>query len=121
MAQCNSLSIDVAGLWSAIESAAKALIYDVADKIVTQFGHYAYNLGAGKHVWRLNAAKEFKIIEDNMTNELFEVTLGMDKGLVDGSPYASQIMVALFGNHPPIFSQPGSEVWNDDMTGRRES
>lgn len=121
MVKCNSLSIDVDGLWKAIWDQAKTLVYDIANGIIDEFGSYAWQDGAGKHEWRENAAKEFQIITNDVSDEMIKVVLGLNKGLVDGSPYAAQIMVALFGNHPPIFSQPGSEVWNGDMTGKRQS
>lgn len=121
MKACNTLSLDVAGLWNAIQKSCYEMINEVAEMLITMFGSAIQTAGAGKHEWRENAAKEFKKISEEMTDDLIKIELGLNPDLVDGAPYAAQIMVALFGNHPPIYTKPGSTVWNDDMSGLTES
>ena len=121
MKACNTISIDVAGLWKAIQQSMLSVLNNVAQDIITMFGHYAFQDGAGKHEWRQNAANEFQKISEELTDDIIKIEVGLNEGLVDGAPYAAQIMVALFGNHPPIYTKPGSTVWNDDMSGLTES
>ena len=119
MKSCNTLSIDVDGLWKAIQKSCLDMINQVAERIIVMFGHYIYQNGDGRHMWRQHAASEFQRISEEVTDQLIKVELGMNPGLTDGDPYASQIMVALFGNHPPITTKPGAEVWNGDMSGKQ--
>ena len=124
MAKCNSLYIDVAGLKAAIFAACKAALNDVAERVIQEFGPEIYRSGAGRHEWRANAAEEFQKIEESATDELIQVKLGLRKGLESeawGNLYAAQIMVALFGNHPPIETKPGMEVFGDKMLDRHTS
>lgn len=121
MKACNSLSIDVDGLWNAIQQSCLAMINEVAERIIVMFGHYAFQDGAGRHEWRQHAAQEFQKISEEKTNELVRVEVGLNTELDDSTPYAAQIMVALFGNHPPIMTKPGATVWNNDMTGFKQS
>jgi len=106
---------------AAIRAACRVAVDSVAEEVITEFGKYALADGAGKTLWRQHAAAEMQKIADDAAQDVIRTNIMLNPGLVDGSPYASQIMVALFGNHPPIFAQPGSEVWNDDMTGFRQS
>lgn len=124
MATCNSLSIDVAGLYTAIQQNCRALLDDVAQNIIDEFGMYLYQGGAGRHEWRENAAKEFQKISETMTDELIEVKVGMRPGFdqaASSNVYVAQMMVALFGNHPPIETKPGMEVFKDHMLWRGTS
>ena len=120
----NTLSIDVNGLWMAIQRSCLALLNDVAERVVQEFGPYIYKEGAGRHEWRANAAQEFQKISEKMTDELIEVEVGLREGLEEeawGNIYAAQVMVALFGNHPPIETKPGMEVFKDHMLSRGTS
>lgn len=124
MAECNRLSIDVVGLYTAIQQNCRMLLDDVAQNIIDEFGMYIYQDGAGRHEWRANAAQEFQKISEKMTDELIEVEVGLREGLDSeafSNVYAAQIMVALFGNHPPIYTKPGEETFHDHMQDRRTS
>ena len=125
MAMCNSLSIDVNGLRHAIQDACLTVIKDTAQKIIVYFGHYIYSGGAGRHAWRENAAKEFQIISENISYEYIEIQQGQNPNIELGSStlnaYAAQIMVALFGNHPPQMTKPGVQTWHNHMQYREQS
>ena len=101
-----------------------ALIKQTSEEIKTLFAAYAMADGAGRDHWRENAGKEFKVIESRLTNELVEATLGMptdleSKAWVDN--YLAQIMVALYGNHGPLYTRPGEITFHDHMESKRES
>lgn len=118
MAECNRLSIDVVGLYTAIQQNCRMLLDDVAHNIIDEFGMAIYQRGAGRHEWRANAAQEFQKISEKMTDELIEVEVGLREGIdkeAFSNVYAAQIMVALFGNHPPIYTKPGEETFHDHM------
>ena len=124
MVKCNSLSIDVVGLYTAIQQNCRALLDDVAKNIIDEFGVYLYQDGAGCHEWRSNAAEEFQKISETMTDDLIQVEIGIRPGLEQdaySNVYAAQMMVALFGNHPPIETKPGLEVFKDHMLDRGTS
>ena len=124
MVKCNALSIDVVGLYTAIQQNCRALLDDVAQNVIDQFGMYIYQDGAGRHEWRANAAQEFQKISETMTDKLIEVKVGLREGFDSeaySNVYVAQIMVALFGNHPPIYTKPGQEVFKDQMTWRGTS
>ena len=124
MAQCNTLSINIQGLWDAIKAACRSLLDDVAERVIQEFGPLIYQDGAGRHEWRANAAQEFQKIEEDFSGEVFQVKLGLRPGLEAeawGNVFAAQIMVALFGNHPPIETKPGLEVFKDHMLSRGTS
>lgn len=121
MAMCNQINIDVNGLYAAIQKACKDLLDDVAERVQQEFGPLIYQDGAGRHEWRANAAQEFQKISENMTNDLVEVKLGLRSGVESeaySNVYMAQVMVALFGNHPPIETKPGMEVFKDHMVWR---
>jgi hypothetical protein len=118
------LSIDVEGLWSAIKAACEALLQKHADKLVSRMREYIKADGAGKTLWREHAAQEFRKIEENFSTDVFSIVVGTRDDLAGqawSDVYAAQIMVALFGNHPPIYTKPGSEVFSDAMLFRQES
>lgn len=124
MVKCNALSIDVVGLYTAIQQNCRALLDDVAQNVVDQFGMAIYQGGAGQHTWRANAAQEFQKISETMTKDLIEVKVGLREGFdsdASSNVYAAQVMVALFGNHPPIFTKPGQETFHDNMKWRGKS
>ena len=124
MAKCNSLSIDVVGLYTAIQQNCRALLDDVAQNVVDEFGMYIYQDGAGRHEWRANAAQEFQKISETMTDDFIEVKVGMKPGFDQeaySNVYVAQMMVALFGNHPPIETKPNMEVFKDHMLDRGRS
>ncbi len=124
MVKCNSISIDVVGLYTAIQQNCRALLDDVANNVIDEFGMYVYQDGAGRHEWRANAAQEFQKISETMTDDLIEVKVGLREGFdrdAYSNVYAAQVMVALFGNHPPIYTKPGQETFHDQMTWRGES
>lgn len=108
----------------AIRAACISALNDVAERVIEEFGPEIYRGGAGRHEWRANAAQEFQKIEENVTSDLIQIKLGLRKGLESeawGNVYAAQVMVALFGNHPPIETKPGLEVFGDQMLGRHTS
>ena len=121
MAKCNSLYIDVAGLYYEIQNRCYLLLIDVAEKIIKEFGEYIVEAGAGRPLWRRNAASEFKIISDNITRDVISLEVGMPEGLEAEawtSFYAAQIMVALYGNHPPgggYYTRPGDITFHEQM------
>lgn len=118
MAECKHLEIDVAGLMNAIQNECYILLNDIADKIIEGFGLYIVSDGAGKVLWREHAASEFKILSEKISEDIMEFEVGIRDTLENeswGSFYAAQIMVALWGNHPPIYSKPGETVFDDDM------
>jgi len=75
----NTLSIDVNGLWMAIQNECYVLLNDVAAKIIEGFQLYIVSDGAGRIKWRENAAKEFKILSEKMSDDMMEMTLGVQK------------------------------------------
>lgn len=124
----NTLSIDVNGLWMAIHAKCHALLNDVAEKVIKEFGEYIVAAGAGMGDWRRDAANEFKIISDEMTNYVLEMQLGVRDSLESDARsddyYAVRVMVALFGNHPPgggFYTKPGTETYHDHITDKRTS
>ena len=124
MAKCNSLSIDVNGLYKAIQDECYILLNDVASKVVEGFQLYIVSDGAGRIQWRENAASEFKILSDRLTNDIIEIKVGMREGLESdawNSFYAAQIMVALYGNHGPLYTKPGEITFHDHMESMDES
>ena len=64
MAKCNQLSIDVAGLYKAVQDECYILLNDVAAKIIEGFQLFIVSDGAGRVKWRENAAAEFKILSE---------------------------------------------------------
>ena len=121
MAKCNTLNIDIEGLYTAIQQNCRMLLDEVAQNIIDEFGMYIYQEGAGRHEWRANAAQEFQRISETMTDNLIEVKVGLRPGFDQdaySSYYVAQVMVALFGNHPPIETKPGLEVFKDHMLDR---
>lgn len=81
MAMCNQLSIDVNGLYTAIQEACKNLLNDVAERVQQEFSLLIYEEGAGRHEWRSNAAQEFQKISESVTNDLIEIKLGLRPGV----------------------------------------
>ena len=73
MATCNELSIDVNGLYKAIQDECFILLNDVAAKVVEGFQLFIVSDGAGRTKWRENAAKEFKILSDKITDDVVEL------------------------------------------------
>lgn len=115
MKRCNQLSLDVNGLFNAIHKRCETLIKDTATLIEAEFAKYIVSEGAGRTIWREHAAEEFKIIVWKLTNELIEAQLGMPPNLENDAQtdyYAAQIMVALYGNHPPLYTKPGEQTWH---------
>lgn len=124
MTRCNTLSIDVEGLYTAIQQNCRALLDDVAQHVVDEFGMYLYQDGAGRHEWRENAAREFQKISEKLTDDLIEVEVGLRPGFdqdAETNVYVAQMMVALFGNHPPIETKPNLEVFKDHMLDKGKS
>lgn len=124
MVPCNKLYIDVDGLYSALQNECFVMLNDVADQIVKYFGQAIHEGGAGRHKWRDNAAKEFKVLSDKIAKDMIEVKVGLREGLeaeARSSFYAAQIMVALYGNHGPLYTKPGEMTFHDHMEDMRES
>ena len=124
MAQCNSLSIDVAGLYTAIENECYLLQNDVADKIIEGFQLFIVSDGAGRVQWRENAAAEFKVLSEKQTDDIMEMEVGIRDTIENeswGSFYLAQVMVALYGNHGPLYTKPGEIVFVDHMENFGES
>ena len=124
MATCNSLYIDIAGLEYAIEESCLEMLNDVADKLQEAFEKELINAGAGRTDWRKNAAKEFKKLSEEITLDMVQVTLGLNPSIPSDAWHnnkAAQIMVALFGNHPPIETKPNLVTFHDHMESRRRS
>ena len=118
MVKCNTLSIVVNGLWYAIQNECYILLNDVAAKVIEGFQLYIVSDGAGRTAWRENAASEFKILSERMTDEIMEFEVGIRESLASeawNSFYAAQIMVALYGNHGPLFTKPGEITFHDHM------
>lgn len=126
MKRCNQLSIDVNGLFKAIQDECFILLNDVADKVVEAMRLYIVSDGAGRLQWRENAAAEFKVLSDKVASDIVEVQLGIRDNMADEawhSFYAAQIMVALFGNHPGsgLTTKPGEITFHDHMESLYES
>jgi len=122
----NTLSIDVNGLWMAIQNECYVLLNDVAAKIIEGFQLYIVSDGAGRIKWRENAAKEFKILSEKMSDDMMEMTLGVHEDLETEawtSFYYAQIMVALFGNYhgSMLTTKPGEITFHDHMETFDES
>ena len=124
MASCNSLYIDVDGLMAALQKACLDMLNEVAEIIIKVFGNAIIAGGAGRTKWRENAAKEFQKISTSVSIDMIEMKLGMREGLesaASSSNYAAQIMVALFGNHGPLYTKPGQTTFHNHMESRDES
>lgn len=96
----------------------------MAEEIIQELRPIIEKDGAGRHEWRSNAAKEFQKIAESATDEIIQVKLGLRPGIESeawGSFYAAQVMVALFGNHPPIETKPNLEVFGDKMVEKHKS
>ena len=118
METCNQISIDVNGLYKAIQDECFILLNDVAAKVVEGFQLFIVSDGAGRTKWRENAAKEFKILSDKITDDVVELQVGVRDNLESeawNSFYAAQIMVALYGNHGPLYTKPGEMTFHDHM------
>jgi len=121
METCNTISIDVDRLYGDIQQACLDFLNDVADRVIDEFSMAIYRDGAGRHEWRANAAQEFQKISEEMTADAIQVTVGLRDGVATeakSNVYMAQVMVALFGNHPPIETKPGLEVFKDHMLSR---
>ena len=124
MAKCNSLSIDVSGLFMAIQNECYVQLNDVADKIIEGFRLFIVSDGAGRVQWRENAASEFKILSEKMAEDIMEFQVGIRDTIENeswGSFYIAQIMVALYGNHGPLYTKPGEITFHDHMESFAES
>ena len=124
MAKCNSLSIDVNGLYRAIQNECLILINDVAAKIIEGFQLFIVSDGAGRIKWRENAAAEFKVLSEKQTDEIIEMQVGIRDTLENeswGSFYLAQVMVALYGNHGPLYTKPGEVTFHNHMEDLAES
>lgn len=121
MKECNTISIDVDRLYEDIQKESLSMLNDVAEKIIEEFGMAIYQNGAGRHEWRANAAEEFQKISESITEDMVQVVVGLRPGVeteARSNVYMAQVMVALFGNHPPIETKPGLEVFKDHMRDR---
>lgn len=121
METCNTISIDVNRLYKDIQQACLDFLNDVADRVIDEFSMAIYQGGAGRHAWRANAAQEFQKISEEMTEDAIQITVGLRDGIAAearSNVYMAQVMVALFGNHPPIETKPGLEVFKDHMLSR---
>ena len=124
MTSCNSLYIDADGLTAAIQKACVEKMNEVAEMLIKIFGNAIIAGGAGRTKWRENAAKEFQKISTAITADMIEMKLGLREGLESeavSSNYAAQIMVALFGNHGPLYTKPGEITFHNHMESREES
>lgn len=127
MTRCNTISIDINGLFRAIQSECYVQLNDVAQKVIDGFQLYILSDGAGRADWKENAAKEFKVLSEKITNDVIEMQVGIREDLASEawhSFYAAQIMVALFGNHPPsggMKTKPGEITFHDHMESMDES
>ena len=124
MNTCNQLSIDVEGLFKAIQDECYALIWKTAELIKVEFAAYIAIGGAGRNIWREHAAKEFNIISATMANDLVEAKLGLPENIESEARfdnYLAQIMVAVYGNHGPLYTKPGQITFHDHMEDRRRS
>lgn len=96
----------------------------VADEVIKCFQREIHDKGSGRHEWRDNAGKEFKILSEKMSQEVMEMGLGIRDGIETeawSSFYAAQIMVALYGNHGPLFTKPGEITFHNHMESLDES
>lgn len=124
METCNTISIDIDRLYKDIQQACLDFLNDVADRVIDEFSMAIYKDGAGRHEWRANAAQEFQKLSEEMTEDAIQITVGLRDGIeaeARSNVYMAQVMVALFGNHPPIATKPGSEVYKDHMLSRGTS
>lgn len=124
MTKCNQQSVDVNGLFSAIQNECYLLLNDVADRIIKEFQEYIVANGAGRTFWRMNAAAEFKVLSEKITPDLIEMKLGEPENLASEAWHsfvAAQMMVALFGNHGPLYTKPGEITFHNHMEDMNES
>ncbi len=121
MTKCNTIWIDETGLIRAIQEACVKMLDNVFEKLKEAFSLEIMFAGAGRTKWKENAGKEFKKISTELTRDVIEMTVGLNPDIPNrawSDNYAAQIMVALFGNHPPIETKPGLEVFKDHMESR---
>ena len=121
MKECNTISINVNKLYEDIQKACLSFLNEIAERVIDAFGMAIYQNGAGRHEWRANAAQEFQKLSEKMTNDLVQVVVGLRQGVEEEAHtnvYMAQVMVALFGNHPPIETKPGLEVFKNHMRDR---
>lgn len=124
MTRCNTIQIDVDGLMRAIQNECFVMLNVIADKIVKDFGQAIMENGAGRTKWKENAANEFKVLSDRIADDVVEIKVGLREGQdteAMSSFYAAQIMVALFGNHGPLYTKPGELTFHDHMETIDES
>ena len=124
MKKCNQLSLDTIGLFNAIQNACVDLVKDTAEKIKEEFAQWIYLDGAGRHVWRENAGAEFNIIATKIASDVIEAQLGMPQNIESEAKidnYLAQIMVALYGNHGPLYTKPGEVTFHNHMESRERS
>ena len=121
MSKCNTIQIDVDGLWTAIKQACMEELNNIADLLIKAFQAEIKLGGAGRHEWRKNAGEAFQKLSEEMAGDIIRITVGIDPSLPGDAWYdnmAAQMMVALFGNHPPIETKPNLEVFKDHMRSR---
>ncbi len=121
MKECNTISINVNKLYEDIQKECLIFLNEVAEKIIDEFGIEIYQNGAGHPDWRLEAAKEFQKISEKTTADLVQVVVGLRPGVAVEAltnNAMARVMVALFGNHPPIETKPGLEVFKNHMRDR---
>ena len=115
MEPCNNISIDVAELYGTIQKRCYEFLKYIVDRTLKRFGEYIEQGGAGRIQWRKNAAAAMKEISCEIAQDMVSVKFGLDPSIeaeAQSNYYAMQIMVALFGNNPPLYTKPGEMTWH---------
>lgn len=120
MAKCNTLSIDVEGLWSHIQSQFLAAMLDAEEKLIEALRLEIMFAGAGKTAWREEAQAAIQEVSRELAEDFIKLEMGLPKNFDSyANDKSARIQVALFGNqeHGNIRSKPGGDVYGDDMNG----
>jgi len=120
MTKCNTLSIDVMGLWNYIQSQFLSAMQDAEEKLIEALGLEVMFAGAGKTRWREEAAAAIKEVARDVTNDYIRFEAGLPKNFDSyADDKSARIQVAFWGNqeHGNIRSKPGGDVYGDEMDG----
>lgn len=96
------------------------------DIMETEVQKTVYKDGPGKPEWRKEIMDELKLLYHDVTDSYLEFNVGFP-GNVDTAKYVKAMLIsygagsAAGGGKMAIRSKPGMEVWNEDLTGTKES